>query len=104
MALIPKITSYNTKEIPKMYSEWWVMVAIYDDKIFWHRNETIVYDEESQDKKEMYEKMRILKADPVKYKALEKEAFDMLTPTQQKSEAMRFHRDTKLREIITNMK
>jgi hypothetical protein len=72
--------------------------------MYWDKNETIIYDEESQDKKEMYERMRILKADPVKYKALEKEAFDMLTPTQQKSEAMRFHRDTKVRELISNMK
>ena len=80
------------------------MVAIYDDKIFWHRNETVIYDEESQDKKELYEKMRVLKADPVKYKELEKEAFDMLTPTQQKSESWKVHRDTKLREIISGMK
>ena len=72
--------------------------------MYWDKNETIVYNEESQEKKEMYEKMRVLKADPVKYKVLEKEAFDMLTPTQQKSEAMRFHRDTKVREIISNMK
>jgi hypothetical protein len=72
--------------------------------MYWDKNDTIVYDEESQDKKEMYEKMRVLKADPIKYKALEKEAFDMLTPTQQKSEAMRFHRDKILRQMITDMK
>jgi len=102
--LIPRITKADNSIVKQMYSEWYVLRAVTQDFMYWDKNETIVYDEESQDKKEMYEKMRILKADPVKYKALEKEAFDMLTPTQQKSEAMRFHRDTKLREIISNMK
>ena len=102
--LIPRITKADNSIVKQMYSEWYILRAVTQDFMYWDKNETIVYDEESQDKKEMYEKMRILKADPVKYKALEKEAFDMLTPTQQKSEAMRFHRDTKLREIISNMK
>ena len=102
--LIPKITSYNTKEIPKMYSEWWVIVAIYDDKIFWHRNENVAFQEEQVEKKEMYKKMEELKRDPTKWLAIENKAFDLLTPTQQKSESWKVHRDTKIREIIANMK
>jgi len=104
MALIPRITKADNSIVKQMYSEWYILRAVTHDFMYWDKNETIVYNEESQEKKEMYEKMRVLKADPVKYKALEKEAFDMLTPTQQKSEAMRFHRDTKVREIISNMK
>lgn len=101
--LVPKITSYNTKDIPAMYKQWYVLVAIYEDKMFWHRNEQEVYNEENQDKQAMYEKMRELKADPERYKELEQEAFNLLTSTQQKSEAMRFHRDAKVREIIMKM-
>lgn len=101
--LIPKVTSYNTKDIPAMYKQWYVLVAIYDDKMFWHINETVTYEEENQDKQAMYEKMRELKADPERYKELEQEAFNLLTPTQQKSEAMGFHRDAKVREIIMKM-
>ncbi len=35
--LIPKITTYNTQIIPAMYQEWWQIVSIYDEKIFWHK-------------------------------------------------------------------
>jgi hypothetical protein len=37
--LIPKITSYDTKLIPSMYADGWILVAIYDNKIFWHKEE-----------------------------------------------------------------
>lgn len=39
MALIPKITSYDTKIIPSMYEDWWRITAIYEDKIFWEKEE-----------------------------------------------------------------
>lgn len=71
--------------------------------MYWDKNETVQYEEENQDKQAMYEKMRELKSDPERYKELEQEAFNLLTPTQQKSEAMRFHRDKKLRELLANL-
>lgn len=71
--------------------------------MYWDKNETIQYEEDNAEKQAMYEKMRELKSDPERYKELEQEAFNLLTPTQQKSEAMRFHRDSKLREIIMKM-
>ena len=37
--LIPKITSYDTKIIPSMYEDWWRITAIYEDKIFWEKEE-----------------------------------------------------------------
>ncbi len=101
--LVPKVTSYNTKDIPAMYKQWYVLVAIYEDKMFWHRNEQEVYNEESQDKKAMYEKMKDLKRDPVAYKELEAKALSLITPEQRRSQAMPFHRDTKLRELIMEM-
>ena len=36
---IPKITSYDTKIIPSMYEDWWRITAIYEDKIFWEKEE-----------------------------------------------------------------
>ena len=39
MTLTPKITSYDTKIIPILYSEWWKLTAIYDNKMFWHKEE-----------------------------------------------------------------
>lgn len=36
---IPKITLYDTKIIPSMYEDWWRITAIYDDKIFWEKEE-----------------------------------------------------------------
>jgi hypothetical protein len=56
------------------------------------------------EKKEMYKKMEELKRDPAVWKDLEEQAFNLLTPTQQKSEAMKVFRDSKVREIISNMK
>lgn len=37
--LIPKITTYNTQIIPTMYQEGWKLVTIYDDKMFWEKEE-----------------------------------------------------------------
>jgi len=36
---IPKITLYDTKIIPSMYEDWWRITAIYEDKIFWEKEE-----------------------------------------------------------------
>lgn len=86
-----------------MYQDWYVLTAIYDNKIFWHRNEQVTYDNEDKTKKTMYEKMAELKKNPEAWKELEELAFSMLTPTQQRSEAMRVHRDAKVRQLITDM-
>ncbi len=102
--LVPRITKADNSIVKQMYSEWYILRAVTSEYFYWDRNENVAFQEEQVEKKEMYEKMRILKADPERYKALEKEAFDMLTPSQKQSEAMPFHRDTKLREIISNMK
>ena len=101
--LTPRITKLDNSILPAMYKEWWVLVSIYNDCMYFHRNEQIAHDEEQQDKKELYEKMKELKRDPVKYKALEQEVFEMLTPAQKKSDAMFFHRDKILRELILNL-
>ena len=37
--LIPKITAYDTKIIPAMYEDWWILITIHDNKMFWHREE-----------------------------------------------------------------
>jgi len=86
-----------------MYQDWYVLTAIYDNKIFWHRNEQVTYDSEDITKKAMYEKMAELKRNPEEWKELEELAFSMLTPTQQRSEAMRVHRDANVRQLITDM-
>jgi len=101
--LIPKITPYDTKIIPQMYKDGYILIAIYDNKIFWHINQSVQYEEESQDKKAMYEKMKELKRDPVAYKELEAQALSLITPEQRKSESMPFYRDKKLREIVMEM-
>ena len=101
--LIPKITPYDTKIIPQMYKDGYILTAIYDNKIFWHINQSVQYEEESQDKKAMYEKMKDLKRDPVAYKELEAKALSLITPEQRKSESMPFYRDKKLRELIMEM-
>mgnify|MGYP003403104642 CR=1 FL=1 len=101
--LIPKITPYDTKIIPQMYKDGYILTAIYDNKIFWHKNEQVQYEEENQDKKAMYEKMAELKRDPLEYKKLEEQAFLQLSKKQQDSDAMKFHRDTKLRQMIMEM-
>ncbi len=99
--LIPKITPYDTKIIPQMYKDGYILTAIYDNKIFWHKNEQVQYEEESQDKKAMYEKTKELKRDPVA--ELEAQALSLITPEQRRSQAMPFHRDAKLRELIMEM-
>jgi hypothetical protein len=71
--------------------------------MYWDRNEQFVVDEAQIEKKAMYEKMAELKRDPERYKEIEEQAFLLLTPTQQRSESMRVHRDQKVREIITNL-
>ncbi len=101
--LIPKITPYDTKIIPQMYKDGYILTAIYDNKIFWHINQSVQYEEESQDKKAMYEKMRELKAEPLKWKAVEDKAYSLLTPEQRRSEACNFHKDSKIRELIMEM-
>jgi hypothetical protein len=55
------------------------------------------------EKQAMFEKMAELKRDPIWWKKLEEEAFLQLSPKQQSSEAMRFHRDTKVRQLIMDM-
>ena len=37
--LIPKITTYSTQIIPAMYQEGWRLITIYDDKMFWEKEE-----------------------------------------------------------------
>lgn len=103
MALLPRITKLDNSILPSMYKEWWVLVAVYNDCMYFHRNEQEVYNEENQDKKAMYEKMKELKRDPVAYKELEAQALSLITPEQRRSQAMPFHRDAKLRELVMEM-
>ena len=86
-----------------MYKDGYILTAIYDNKIFWHINQAVQYEEENQDKKAMYEKMKELKRDPVAYKELEAQALSLITPEQRRSQAMPFHRDAKLRELVMEM-
>ncbi len=102
--LIPRITKADNSIVKQMYSEWYVLRAVTPEFFYWDRNEQFVVDEEYVAKTAMYEKMAILKQDPVKWKQLEEEAFLLLTPTQQRSESMRVHRDTKIRELLANIK
>lgn len=37
--LIPKITTYSTQIIPAMYQDGWRLITIYDDKMFWEKEE-----------------------------------------------------------------
>lgn len=37
--LIPKITTYSTQIIPTMYQDGWRLITIYDNKMFWHKEE-----------------------------------------------------------------
>ena len=37
--LIPKITTYSPKDIPSMYADGWRLITIYDDKMFWEKEE-----------------------------------------------------------------
>lgn len=101
--LVPRITKADNSIVKQMYKDWYILRAVTPEYMYWDKNEQVQYEEENQDKQAMYEKMRELKADPERYKELEQEAFNLLTPTQQKSESMRFHRDAKVREIIMKM-
>ena len=47
--------------------------------------------------------MRELKAEPLKWKAVEDKAYSLLTPEQKRSEACNFHKDSKIREIVMEM-
>ncbi len=58
--LQPKITPYDTKIIPQMYKDGYILTAIYDNKIFWHINQTAQYEEESQDKKKKIKEKSIV--------------------------------------------
>ena len=60
MALIPKITPYDTKIIPQMYKDGYILTAIYDNKIFWHINLAVQYEEEIQDKKKKIKEKSIV--------------------------------------------
>ena len=71
--------------------------------MYWDKNEQVQYEEENQDKKAMYEKMKELKRDPVAYKELEAQALSLITPEQRRSQACNFHRDKKLRELVMEM-
>ncbi len=86
-----------------MYKDGYILTTIYDNKMFWHINQSVQYEEENQDKKAMYDKMKELKRDPVAYKELEAQALSLITPEQRRSQAMLFHRDTKLRELVMKM-
>lgn len=103
MALVPRIVKIDNSILPKMYSEWWILVAIYNDCMYFHRNENIEFQEEQVEKKEMYKKMEELKRDPERWKTIETDALKLLTPEQKKSEAVKFFKDQKIREIITNL-
>ena len=102
--LIPRITKADNSIIKQMYSEWYVLRAVTPEFFYWDRNENVAFQEEQVEKKEMYKKMEELKRDPAVWKDLEEQAFNLLTSTQQKSEAWKVHRDTKVREIISGMK
>lgn len=39
MTLTPKITSYDTRAIPLMYQGGWRLIAIYEWKMFWEKEE-----------------------------------------------------------------
>ena len=104
MALIPRITKADNSIVKQMYSEWYILRAVTPEFFYWDRNENVVVDEENAEKTAMYKKMEELKRDPLACKKLEEEAFLLLTPTQQRSEAMKVFRDSKVREIISNMK
>lgn len=84
-----------------MYKDWYVLRAVTPEFMYWDKNEQVQYEEESQDKKAMYEKTKELKRDPVA--ELEAQALSLITPEQRRSQAMPFHRDAKLRELIMEM-
>lgn len=101
--LVPRITKSDNSIVKQMYKDWYIIRAVTPEYMYWDKNETVQYEEENQDKQAMYEKMRELKADPERYKALEKQALDLITPEQRRSQAVNFHRDSKVRELIMQM-
>ena len=101
--LIPRITKADNSIVKQMYSEWYILRCVTPEYMYWDRNEQFVVDEEQLEKKAMYEKMAELKRDPERYKEIEEQAFLLLTPIQQRSEAMRVHRDAKVRDIISKL-
>ena len=101
--LVPRITKADNSIVKQMYQDWYILVTAYNDCFYWHRNEQVVVDEDHAEKQAMFEKMAELKRDPLEYKKLEEQAFLQLSRKQQESEAMKFHRDTKLRQMIMEM-
>ena len=101
--LVPRITKSDNSIIKQMYKDWYVLRAVTSEFMYWDKNEQVQYEEENQDKKAMYDKMKELKRDPVAYKELEAQALSLITPEQRRSQAMPFHRDTKLRELVMEM-
>lgn len=101
--LIPRITKADNSIVKQMYKDWYILRAVTPEYFYWDRNEQVVVDEDNAEKQAMFEKMRELKADPLEWKKLEEEAFLLLTPTQQRSQAVNFHRDSKVRELIMKM-
>lgn len=101
--LVPRITKADNSIVKQMYSEWYILRAVTPEYFYWDRNENIAFQEEQVEKKEMYKKMEELKRDPVVWKDIEEQAFNLLTPTQQKSESMKVWRDQKIREIISKL-
>ena len=101
--LIPRITKSDNSIIKQMYKDWYVLRAVTPEFMYWDINQTVQYEEENHDKQAMYEKMKELKRDPVAYKELEAQALSLITPEQRRSQAMPFHRDTKLRELVMKM-
>jgi len=86
-----------------MYKDWYVLRSVTSEFMYWDKNEQVQYEEENQDKKAMYEKMKELKANPLKWKAVEDKAYSLLTPEQKRSEACNFHKDSKIQEIVMVM-
>ena len=72
--LVPRITKSDNSIIKQMYKDWYVLRAVTPEFMYWDINQTVQYEEENQDKKAMYEKMKELKRDPVAYKELEAQA------------------------------
>lgn len=101
--LVPRITKSNNSIVKQMYKDWYVLRAVTPEFMYWEKNEQVQYEEESQDKKAMYEKMKELKAVPSKWKAVEDKAYSLLTPEQRRSEACNFHKDSKIRELVMEM-
>ena len=101
--LIPRITKADNSIVKQMYSEWYILVAVTSEFMYWNIHQQVVYENDQIEKKVMYEKMEELKRDPLWWKKIEEQAFLLLTPTQQRSESMRVHKDAKVRDIISKL-